>query len=75
MKRRVFLKNGAITVGLVSTPSLFLKAAEDPGKKPSQFSGGVQEEIRSTKYLNQVRADKYLPKAPVFAKSKQTSAI
>jgi len=75
MKRRAFLKNGAITVGLVSTPSLFLKTAEGSDQKPSRLSGGEQEEIRSSKYLNRVRTDKYLPKLPVFAKSKQTPAI
>ena len=70
MKRRVFIKNGAITVGLVGTSSLTLTKAEGCEQKPSRYSGAEQEEIRSAKYLNRARANKYLPKAPVFAHTK-----
>jgi len=75
MKRRAFLKSGAITVGLVGASSLLLTTAGGCDQKPSRFSGTELKEIRSAKYLNRVRADKYLPKQPVFAISKQTPPI
>ena len=83
MKRRNFLKTGA-AVGLFSAakPFTVFTAAEGippiPGRFPGRISGpagAVPEEIRSSEYLNRVRADKYLPKPPVFAKSKLTPAI
>ena len=83
MKRRNFLKTGA-AVGLFSAakPFTLFKTSEGNPPKPASFpgrisgpAGAVQEEIRSSEYLSRVRADKYLPKPPVFAKSKLTPAV
>ena len=44
----------------------------------NQSSGSTlfaEEEIRTSEYLNRVRADKYLPKPPVLARSKLTPDI
>ena len=76
MKRRNFLKKGALAAGLVSIPSTLLQSA--PGKSETLSPGSLatgEEEIRSSEYLNRVRKDKYLPKLPVYAKSKQTPAL
>jgi alpha-L-fucosidase 2 len=76
MKRRVFLKKGAVAAGLVTIPNTLLQLTGC--KSQNQSSGSIsasEEEIRTPEYLNRVRADKYLPGPPVFAKSKQTPAI
>lgn len=75
MKRRGFIKTGAATVGLVGTSSLLLTTAGGCDQKPSEFSAAEPEEIRSNKYLNKVRTDKYLPKAPVCVQSKPSPDI
>jgi alpha-L-fucosidase 2 len=86
MKRRNFLKTGAVVAGagLLSTQKSLagLTTPEQSSPKPSSItgkgsrsSGAVQEDIRSAEYLKKVRADKLLPKPPVSAKSKQTPAI
>jgi alpha-L-fucosidase 2 len=76
MKRRVFLKKSTIAAGLVSIPGSFLSLTAC--KSQNQSSGpmvAAEEEIRTSEYLNRVRADKYLPGPPVFAKSKLTPAV
>jgi len=84
MKRRNFVKTGAVAAGLFSSLksySLFTTAEESP-LKPSEIpnqisgpSGATQEEIRSAEYLRRARADKYLPGPPVFAESYQSPAV
>ena len=39
MKRRGFIKSGAITIGLVGSPSLLLATSEGHDQKPSRISG------------------------------------
>jgi hypothetical protein len=78
MKRRVFLKKGTIAAGLVSIPGSFLPLTACKSQNQSSGSMVVEEaveEIRTSEYLDRVRADKYLPGPPVFAKSKLTPAI
>ena len=84
MKRRVFLKTGAVAASLVSSLKafpLFTTSGESmpkPYEVPNLISGqsgATQEEIRSAGYLRRVRADKYLPLPPVFAESKLTPDI
>ena len=76
MKRRNFLKKGAVAAGLVSIPGTLLHLTACKSQNlPSGSLGAAGEEIRSSEYLKRVRADKYLPKFPVFAKSKQKSVI
>ena len=67
MKRRGFLKNGAITIGLVGTPSLLLATSEGNDQKPSRISGADPEEIRSSKYLRRAQSNQFLPKPPKYA--------
>jgi len=76
MKRRNFLKQGAVAAGMVSIPGTLLQLTACNSQ--NQSSGSIvsgDEEIRTSEYLNRVRADKYLPGPPIFAKSKQTPAI
>ena len=78
MKRRVFIKSSAITAGLAGSSSLLLTTAEGCAREASRPSGqvsGASEEIRTADYLSQVRADKYVPKLPVFAESKLTPDV
>ena len=83
MKRRNFLKAGA-AVGLFSATKPFTVLATTDGipNKPARFPGRIsgpagagQEEIRSADYLRRVRADKYLPRLPVFVESFQHPAV
>ena len=64
MKRRVFLRNSAIAMGLVGTPS-FLRAANGGIER---YSPPISEidlvEIRSAKYLRQGQLSQFLPKLP-----------
>jgi alpha-L-fucosidase 2 len=75
MKRRNFLKTGAVAAGLVTIPNTLLQLTACNSQNQSSGSTIEQEEIRTSEYLNRVRAEKYLPKPPVFAKSKLTPAI
>jgi len=64
MKRRVFLRNSAIAMGLVGTPS-FLRAANGGINRNSLPLSGVDlVEIRSAKYLRQGQLSQFLPKLP-----------
>jgi alpha-L-fucosidase 2 len=76
MKRRSFLKKGAVAAGLVSIPGSLLPLTSCKSQKPSAGStGAAKEEIRSAGYLQSVQANKYLPKLPEFAESKLTPDI
>lgn len=70
MKRREFLKNGAMLAGLASSSALVPPAIakETAGQKPAQGSrtGAVSGEIRSTDYLRRAQTDQYLPKPPAM---------
>ena len=65
MKRRVFIKSGAITAGLVGSSSLLLTAVEGCKQKSSYFSE-ASEEIRSADYLRLAQTDEFLPKPPEY---------
>jgi alpha-L-fucosidase 2 len=65
MKRRVFIKNSAVTVGLAGASSLLLPV-QGCDIKPSRFSGAEQKEIRSAGYLRRVQSSRFLPKPPKF---------
>ncbi len=76
MKRRNFLKKGAVAAGLVGIPSTLLQLTSC--KSQNLSSGSMTEpgeEIRTSAYLNRVRADRFLPRPPVFAKSKLEPAV
>ncbi len=84
MERRAFLKNTTIAASVASFFESFFPftASGTSSQKPTEIpslisdpSGAAQEEIRSAKFINRVRSDKYLPKPPVFAQSKLTPAI
>ena len=76
MKRRNFLKKGAVAAGMVSIPGTLLQLTACKSQNQSSgSSASAEEDIRTSEYLNRVRADKYLPKPPVFAKSKLTPAV
>ena len=76
MKRRNFLKTGAVAAGLVTIPNTLLQLTACKSQNLSSGSMVAEgEEIRTSEYLNRVRADKYLPVPPVFAKSKLTPAV
>ncbi len=67
MKRRGFLKSGAITIGLVGTPSLLMAKSKRSDQKMSRVSGVDPEELRSPGYLHRAQADQFLPKPPRHA--------
>lgn len=76
MKRRNFIRKGAVAAGMVSIPGTLLHLTACNSQ--NQSSGSTlfaEEEIRTSEYLNRVRADKYLPKPPVLARSKLTPDI
>ena len=73
MKRRLFLRNSAIALGLAGTPS-FLRAANGGIDRNSPSLSGVNpEEIRSVKYLRQAQLSQFLPKSPEFVTPAITS--
>ncbi|HLP14641.1 MAG TPA: glycoside hydrolase N-terminal domain-containing protein, partial [Bacteroidota bacterium] len=84
MKRRIFLRSGAIAAGLFGSLKpfpLFATTKENsqpssptPGQNQTQ-SGVSQKDIRSADYLTRVRAEKYLPGQPIFAQTKLNSAL
>jgi alpha-L-fucosidase 2 len=69
MRRRDFLKTGAVAAGLAGSQSLFppLLANEISPPKPSGPTGARPEDNRSAEYLRRAQQDKFLPKPPVFA--------
>jgi alpha-L-fucosidase 2 len=79
MKRRKFLKKGAVAAGLVSIPGslLPLTACTESHQKLSGISGSPgrrQREIRSSDYLKKIRSDKNLPKPVISLSSFQPSS-
>jgi alpha-L-fucosidase 2 len=74
MKRRIFIKNGAITAGLVGSSPVLLTTARSCTRKPSKVSEVVQEEIRSAGYLQSVQSENHLPKPIVYRESYQSPA-
>jgi hypothetical protein len=86
MKRRIFLKTGAVAAGagIIGTQKSTAVLTTPEENSPRTFwitgtgpglSEAVQDDIRSTEYLNRVRADKYLSKPPLFANSKQAPSV
>jgi hypothetical protein len=77
MKRRDFLKTGAVAAGLASSlklaPSLMASASDPP--KPSGPTGGPAEDNRSADYLRRAQQDKLLPKPPVLAEPDGPAAL
>lgn len=67
MKRRGFLKNSALTIGLVGTPSLLIAAPKGSVQKMSGISLVDPEEIRSSGYLRRAQSARFLPKPPRHA--------
>ena len=74
MKRRDFIKTGAVAAGLAGSLKFLpsLKAAESDSPKPPAPSAG---ENRSADYLRRAQEDKFLPKPPVVADSSQPDAV
>jgi alpha-L-fucosidase 2 len=71
MKRRNFLRKGALAVGLIGPLKSFpmsAKEEENPSKLPT-------DEIRSSEYLNRVQADNYLPKLPIYTGTSQQAGV
>ena len=66
MKRRVFIKNSALSIGLVTTPSLLLATAKLEDPETAQIAGTEPEEIRSVEYLRRAKSSQFLPKPPEY---------
>ena len=73
MKRRDFIKTGAVAVGAVGSLKLapMLAAAESDSPK----SGAPSSDNRPAEYLHRVQGDPFLPKPPVPARSYQISPM
>ncbi|MGB8491644.1 MAG: glycoside hydrolase N-terminal domain-containing protein [Bacteroidales bacterium] len=71
MKRRNFLKKGAVAASLVSIPGSLLPLTSCKSQKST---GTAKEEIRSADYLKKIKSEKNLPKPIVPLESYQTSA-
>jgi alpha-L-fucosidase 2 len=70
MKRRDFLTKGAAAAGLAGSTTLLppLKADQTGASKPAQTAAkapAAQQEIRSARYLQRAKQDRFLPKSPV----------
>lgn len=74
MKRRVFIKNGAITAGLVGSSSVLLTTTESCTKKPSRVTEVAQKEIRSAAYLQRAQSDNNLSELIAYRESYQPPA-
>ena len=74
MKRRDFIKTGAVAAGLAGSLKLLpsLMASESDSQKPS---GKTPGDNRSADYLRRAQEDKFLPMPPVFADSYQPDAV
>jgi hypothetical protein len=80
MKRRDFLKRGALAAGLASSQGLLapLMAGEGSPQKRSPASGQAGEapqEIRTAEFLRRERAEKYLPKPPAHRKLESAAGV
>lgn len=69
MKRRVFLKKGAITVGLAGAPSLLFATTKVSDLRGSKITGVDLEDIRTAQYLRSVQSSQFLPKFPEYVDS------
>ena len=74
MKRRDFIKTGAVAAGLASSLKLLptLTAAESDSPRPPAPGAG---DNRSADYLRRAQGDKFLPKPPVAADSSPPDAV
>src|ERR1035441_2545307 len=74
MKRRDFIKTGAVAAGIAGSLKFLpsLAAAESDSQTPSEKMTG---ENRSADYLRRAQEDKFLPKPPVVADSYQPDAV
>jgi alpha-L-fucosidase 2 len=77
MKRRDFIKTGAVAAGLASSLKLLpsLAAAESDSPKPSARPGALPDDNRSADYLRRAQEGKFLPKPPVVVESSQSDAV
>jgi hypothetical protein len=77
MRRRDFIKTGAVAAGLAGSLKLLpsLMASESDSQKPSEKTGALPEDNRSADYLRRAQEDKFLPKPPAFAESSQPDAV
>ncbi len=79
MKRRDFIKKSAVVVGMAGSANLLppLLSGEDGSRtpKPSAKAGAAPQDNRSAEYLGRVKKNRFLPKAPAFAKSKLTPDV
>lgn len=74
MKRREFIKTGAVAAGLVGSLKFLpsLAAAESDSPKPPTPDAG---DNRSADYLRRAQSDQFLPKPPVVADSTPADAV
>ncbi len=80
MKRRDFIKNGAVAVGLAGSPQLLPSLLASESASPKADERPVKEkaapqEIRSPEYLRWAQGDKFLSKPAEFAESKRAPAV
>ena len=80
MKRRVFLKKGALAAGFVGslkflTPLTISGMSLKKISRISHLKGVKQMDIRTINYHRWAKRDKFLPKRPVFAESKLTPDV
>jgi hypothetical protein len=77
MKRREFLKTGAVAAGLAGSLDLLpsLAAGADDSQPPSGQTAAPQDDNRSADYLRRAQEDKFLPKLPVVAESSQPDIV
>ena len=71
MKRRDFLKAGAVAAGLAGTSKMVepLLAAEGGGAASSNSPEGALKDNRTGEFVRQTQQEQYLPKAPVVAEA------
>ncbi len=77
MKRRDFLKTSAATAGMVGTLAIepTLATAESDPQSRSEQSGAPRTDNRPAEYLHRVQGDRFLPNAPVPARSYEISPM
>lgn len=80
MRRRDFLKQSTVAVGLASSSELLspLIASESGSQAPVQISGqtgAVLADNRSIEYLRRVQKDAFLPKLPVVVESSRSGEV
>ena len=77
MKRRDFLKRGAIAAGLAGSLDLLpaLAAGADDSPSASGQTPRPPGDNRSADYLRRAQADKFLPKPPVLADSSRPDEV